>query len=83
MSTFEDTIKRQILDENRRQWTLDDIVADDVAIQLARFEVEILAPLRAMEARGCFTLYEHPGSYRGSKSINLVKIQGEIAFDRL
>ena len=78
MSTFKETIRKQILDENRRQWTVDDTGGD-----LDRFEIEVLVPLREFAAAGCFTLNEHSGSYRGRKRIDLVRIEGEIIFERL
>lgn len=78
MSTYKDTIRKQIMDEGRRQWTVADTGGD-----LDQFEVEVLVPLREFAAAGCFTLNEHLGSYRGRKHIDHVRIEGEVRFEML
>lgn len=73
MSVFLDRIKRQILDEDRRNWSTKDTKGN-----VDLFQVEYLKPLRELEALGYFRLLEHKGAVRGRKRVDRVEILGEV-----
>jgi hypothetical protein len=71
-----DEIRRQILDEDRRSWTISECGGDaDV------FRTQCVAPLRTLQQRGCFEIYEFCSSVRGRKYVSRVDIISGINLD--
>lgn len=76
MDIFKENIKRRILEENKKAWSLLDVGGD-----WGRFETEILVPLLDFEDEGCLDLKLHRGGGRSESRIDRVDILGDPKFD--